>query len=264
MTARAIAADATESATETSQLGEVARAGRTPVDDGDAVTCVSIDDSVAPAPTLDGGDARADVRTPDVGRAPARTPTFDSSSALARAPTMDNGIAPVHSPPMDSGPVVTRTPRMERELGGAHSLSTPAARAQAAWFVAPMFLAATATGVIFVIRGPDRFFGLGLGALFALALAWILISVLFPAKPDRTCPSCGRERLRRIDERTTRGVVCGACGHADPDQSSFLMAEEEGPLETIVLAERANSALAGRTSSALAGRTRSRESDHRR
>jgi hypothetical protein len=116
------------------------------------------------------------------------------------------------------------------------------ARAEiAAWLVAPTLLAATATGILFVMRGPDRFFAYAVATLFALAVAWVLISVFFPAAPERTCPSCGRGTLRRLDARTLRGVACSACGFVDPEQSSFLMAEEEGSIESLVLSERAQS-----------------------
>ena len=40
---------------------------------------------------------------------------------------------------------------------------------------------------------------------------------------------------------STRGIRCTACGFRDPDASSFLMAEEEGPLEPTVLRERGRS-----------------------
>ena len=85
--------------------------------------------------------------------------------------------------------------------------------------------------------GPDLPFVL-LGAVLVLALAWILISSLNPARADRTCPECGEEALERLDPATTRGVVCSRCGHTDRDVSSWYLAEEETTLEEIVLAER--------------------------
>jgi hypothetical protein len=109
-----------------------------------------------------------------------------------------------------------------------------------AWLIAPTLIAATATGILFVLRGPDRFFGYAVATLFALAVAWMLISVFFPAAPERKCPQCGRESLRRLDARTLHGVACSACGYSDAEQSAFLMAEEEGSIESIVLSERRN------------------------
>jgi hypothetical protein len=100
-------------------------------------------------------------------------------------------------------------------------------------------LAAVVCGAILVLRGPDRIFGGALALFLGSSIAWILVSVLWPARPDRTCPACGEVSLHRMDAETTRGVACSACGHRDEDQSSFLMAEEEGgAIERIRLAAR--------------------------
>jgi transcription elongation factor Elf1 len=126
-------------------------------------------------------------------------------------------------------------------LGASHNTDAGASRsssARATWLIAPALLAATITGMLFVVRGPDRYFGYALGILLALAVSWILISVLHPARVERTCPMCRRESLSRLDAKSTRGVICDACGFSDPHQSSFLMAESEGALEDIVIAER--------------------------
>jgi len=88
----------------------------------------------------------------------------------------------------------------------------------------------------------ERAFGIVLAALFGLALLWILVSVLWPSKPDRTCPECGKPTLLRLDPRTTRGVACGSCGHEDAYQSAFLLAEDEDePIEPSLLREWAGS-----------------------
>jgi hypothetical protein len=149
------------------------------------------------------------------------------------------------------------------ELDAAHATGAHGKRAPSAlagWLVAPALFAATATGILFVVRGPDRYFGLAFGALVALAVAWILVSVLFPARVERTCPACGGESLRRLDPTLTRGVVCDACGHTDPHQSSFLMAEAEGALEEIVIAERARSRVFSATKAQTPERTVARSS----
>jgi hypothetical protein len=100
-------------------------------------------------------------------------------------------------------------------------------------------LVATACAVIFVQHGIDRTFGWALAALLGMALVWILVSVLWPARPDRTCPTCGVRALRRRDGRSIRGVVCNQCGYEDADQSSFLMAVDVvGAIEPIVIDER--------------------------
>ena len=100
-------------------------------------------------------------------------------------------------------------------------------------------LAAVVTGAVLVLRGPDRVFGAALAALLGTSIIWILVSVLWPARADRTCPACGREELRRKDPGSTRGVACASCGHEDAERSSFLLAEDDGEaLELVRLAER--------------------------
>jgi ribosomal protein L37AE/L43A len=118
-------------------------------------------------------------------------------------------------------------------------------------------LAAVVCGALLVLRGPDRVFGGALALLIGASIAWILVSVLWPARPDRTCPACGESSLRRMDAGTTRGVVCSACGHRDEAQSSFLMAEEEGAtIERIRLEARSP---APRSSAARSPAARSEE-----
>jgi hypothetical protein len=102
-----------------------------------------------------------------------------------------------------------------------------------------MMLAATVCAALLVLRGPDRALVAALSALFGTALAWMLVSIFWPAKPDRTCPACQGMTLRRLDSRSTRGIVCDACGHEDAVASSFLLAEDENtPIEPLVIAER--------------------------
>jgi len=135
----------------------------------------------------------------------------------------------------------SRAPTRIVALGASRTADAGASRsssARATWLIAPALLAATITGMLFVVRGPDRYFGYALGILLALAVMWIVISVLHPARVERTCPQCRRESLSRLDAKSTRGVICDACGFSDPHQSSFLMAESEGALEEIVIAER--------------------------
>lgn len=116
----------------------------------------------------------------------------------------------------------------------------PAAlEALAGWLVAPLCLAALGAGVLLVLRGPDRVFGLVFALVLALGLGWIVISSLFPARADRTCPSCGKPTLSRLDPRTTHGLRCRSCPWRDETASSFLLAEDDGaPFEDIVLRER--------------------------
>jgi hypothetical protein len=110
---------------------------------------------------------------------------------------------------------------------------------RAAWFAAPLLLAAAAAGTAFVLRGPDQVFGVAFGLVVALGLGWVLISALFPARADRTCPQCGGQGLERLDPDSSRGVVCRLCAWADESASAFLLLEDEGrPFEDIVLRGR--------------------------
>jgi hypothetical protein len=116
---------------------------------------------------------------------------------------------------------------------------TPARESRAAWFAAPLLLAAIAAAVAFVLRGPDGIFGLVFGLVLALGLGWILVSALFPARAERTCPQCGRDGLERLDPDSSQGVVCRLCAWADESASAFLLLEDDGrPFEDIVLRGR--------------------------
>jgi hypothetical protein len=106
--------------------------------------------------------------------------------------------------------------------------------------VGPTLLASVVVGALLVLRGPDRAFVLAVTALFGMALVWVLVSVFWPARADRTCPACGANAIRRLDPASTRGIACGACEFRDLEHSSFLLAEEEGvPLESIRIDDRA-------------------------
>jgi hypothetical protein len=118
------------------------------------------------------------------------------------------------------------------------SVRPPAAAGAAGWLVGPLLLAAAVAATRLFLRGADALFLWAVAALVLTAIAWMLVSVFFPASADRTCPRCGRPALERLDARTTRGVVCASCGFRDASASSFLLAEEEGTLEDVVLAER--------------------------
>jgi len=116
--------------------------------------------------------------------------------------------------------------------------NAPARKDRWGWLIAPLMLAATAAGALFVLRGPDGLFGVCFGAVLALGVLWILVSTLFPGRAERTCPACGQRGLERIDRKSTCGVRCRLCGWRDESASSFLFAEEEGTFEDIVLRER--------------------------
>ena len=109
---------------------------------------------------------------------------------------------------------------------------------RAAWIIAPLMMGATAAGVLFVLRGPDAVFAVVFEIVLALGVLWILISALFPARADRTCPSCGGQGLERLDRESTAGLVCRLCSWRDASASCFLLVEDEGPFEDVVLRER--------------------------
>jgi hypothetical protein len=107
-----------------------------------------------------------------------------------------------------------------------------------AWCAPALFLLAVAVGVAIVFHGPLALFGAVLAALALVPVGWVLVSALLPAKAERRCRACGKDALARLDERATHGLVCRACGWSDASASAWLLAEEEGPLEGIVMAER--------------------------
>lgn len=109
------------------------------------------------------------------------------------------------------------------------------------WLLPVVLLLAAGSAITFVLRGAGGIFGWVVGALVVTSLLWVMISVLWPPTADRTCPTCGAEAVRRLDPSTTQGLLCGACGWRDETASSWLLAEEEGPLEDVVLRSRGRS-----------------------
>lgn len=100
-------------------------------------------------------------------------------------------------------------------------------------------LLSTICAILLVARGADRAFGVAVALLIAVSLAWVLVCVFWPGAPDRSCPECGRDGLKRLDPASTRGVLCSECGASDAERSSFLFAEEEnGALEPLIVRER--------------------------
>jgi ribosomal protein L37AE/L43A len=121
----------------------------------------------------------------------------------------------------------------------------PAGNRIVAWFAPPVFLGAVLVVFRLVQGRPVGVFGGIVAVLAAVPIAWVVISTLWPARADRTCPGCGRDTLRRLDRRSTVGLACRSCGWRDETQSSWLLAEEEGPLEEIVLRQRGRGVPAG-------------------
>lgn len=131
----------------------------------------------------------------------------------------------------------------ERVEAGARAASASRLRRLAPWLVTPLCLAAVALAAGLVLGAGEalagRVLGLALGLSIALALGWVMVSVFYPARAERTCPRCGGEGLERLERESTRGLRCRLCAHVDRSASSFLIAESEGSLEPLVLRERA-------------------------
>lgn len=122
----------------------------------------------------------------------------------------------------------------------------------------PLVLLATVIGAIALARANPKALFVGLFVLAAaLPLAWLTVSALWPARADRTCPTCGAAALERLDANSTHGLGCRACGWRDESASGWLLAEEEGPLEPLVLARRPRVACATDPLEALDSRSRS-------
>ena len=108
-----------------------------------------------------------------------------------------------------------------------------------AWALPLLLLAAVAGGVLVVRNGPGWLGPAAITLLVGSGLVWVGVSVFWPAKADRRCQACGEEALERLDPETTQGLRCGACGHVDEEATGWFLAEEEGPLEELVLRQRA-------------------------
>lgn len=106
------------------------------------------------------------------------------------------------------------------------------------WLAPVFFLGAVLGGVALARLDLRNLFGVVLVALGAVPLLWVLVSALWPARAERTCPACGGVHLERLDPRSTHGLACRGCGWRDEAASAWLLAEEEGPLEEIVLEQR--------------------------
>lgn len=110
--------------------------------------------------------------------------------------------------------------------------------ARIGWLVGPVALLAAVAAIVLLRRGPSGILGAVLIGLLALAMGWIFLSIFWPARAERTCPRCAHDALVRLDARTTIGIRCRACGFEDASASSWLLAEEDGALESIVLEQR--------------------------
>lgn len=100
------------------------------------------------------------------------------------------------------------------------------------------FALAIGTGSLALLR-PEWLTAAVLSTVLVLASIWLVFTIFWPARADRTCPRCAEERLVRADPKTTVGVRCEACGHVDLHLSSWFLAEDDGDsLEQIVIRQR--------------------------
>ncbi len=112
-------------------------------------------------------------------------------------------------------------------------------RALLAGLLPLVFLGALAAALACLRAPPAWLAGLVLGGALVLCAGWVLVSVLWPGRAERTCPACGKETLERLERSSTVGQRCGACGFAEAEESAWLLAEEDGvPLEPLVLEQR--------------------------
>lgn len=118
-------------------------------------------------------------------------------------------------------------------------------RVRYAWLLPLVLLAAVGLGGALIVWRPDWLAGAVIAGVVGAGFLWLAVSVLWPNRPDRDCPSCGEEALVRLDPETTLGLRCTACPFEDPGASSWFLAEEEGPLEDMVLRQRGKSAHTG-------------------
>lgn len=117
--------------------------------------------------------------------------------------------------------------------------TTRSASERLAWALPLVLLGAVGGGVLVVRSGPGWLGPAAIALLVGAGLAWVAVSVFWPAAADRRCKECGEEALERLDPETTQGLRCRACGHVDAEATGWFLAEEEGPLEELVLLQRA-------------------------
>lgn len=87
----------------------------------------------------------------------------------------------------------------------------------------------TSVGLVMVLiirpgGGPSP---LIIGGILVLIFAWIGVSVLWPARADRSCPQCKADALERMNPQSAVGLLCKLCGWSDDTASGWYLAEEE-------------------------------------
>lgn len=105
--------------------------------------------------------------------------------------------------------------------------------------LAPLLLL-TAVGTLqLLLQAPGALFGWVFAGVGLAAVAWIGVSVFWPARAERNCPICSERGLERLDPERTLGLHCTACGWADEEASSWLFAEDEDvSVQELVVSQR--------------------------
>lgn len=114
-----------------------------------------------------------------------------------------------------------------------------------AWLFPLVLLSAVGLGGALIVWRPDWLAGAVIAVVVGAGFLWLGVSVFWPNEPSRSCPKCGEDTLVRLDPETTLGLRCTACPYEDAEASSWFLAEEEGPLEHMVLRQRGKSAHTG-------------------
>ena len=108
-----------------------------------------------------------------------------------------------------------------------------------------VMLASVGLVLVLVVRPGGAPSPLVIGGIVVLLFAWIGVSVLWPARADRSCPDCKQPALVRIDPTSAVGLRCTACAWNDTTASGWYLAEEElEALEPLALEQRRRKALA--------------------
>ena len=112
----------------------------------------------------------------------------------------------------------------------------------------PLFLGSVLFAAYVLLQKPDGLWPWVVGTMFAIVFSWFFVSALWPRSSERTCPSCDKNGLTRLNEDSHKGLRCTLCGFKDENLSSFFIAEEEGALEETVMRERGRAPIAPRLS----------------
>lgn len=114
----------------------------------------------------------------------------------------------------------------------------------ASWLVAPLLLLAVVGAFALMRWAPSGLFTALIALVCAIPVVWAIVSVFFPAAPDRRCPECHALSLEPITEGELRGLRCTACEFVDTSASTWKFIEEgDRPLEPIILEARPPSTL---------------------